>query len=106
MHYRSIFISDLHLGTKMSNASAVLDWLKHSDSDHDRRALRGELPPGKVVAREAQQDCDRRPSDNQRNGEACIWSHHSGSHRAKEVPRLGIRKYGILALRHDATIRW
>jgi UDP-2,3-diacylglucosamine pyrophosphatase LpxH len=34
MHYRSIFISDLHLGTKGCQAEALLDFLKENDSDY------------------------------------------------------------------------
>jgi len=30
--YRSVFISDLHLGTKMSNADALLDWFRNVET--------------------------------------------------------------------------
>ncbi len=32
-HYRSIFISDLHLGTRGCQAGLVLDFLRHNDAD-------------------------------------------------------------------------
>ena len=32
-HYRSLFISDLHLGTKGCQADLLLDFLKHTDAD-------------------------------------------------------------------------
>ncbi len=32
-HYRAVFISDLHLGTKSSQASALLDFLKETEAD-------------------------------------------------------------------------
>ena len=32
-HYRSIFISDIHLGMRNSQAPALLDFLKHSEAD-------------------------------------------------------------------------
>ena len=32
--YRSIFISDIHLGTRGSNADFLLDFLKHTESDY------------------------------------------------------------------------
>ena len=34
MHYRSVFISDLHLGTPGCQADALLDFLKRVDSDY------------------------------------------------------------------------
>ena len=34
MHYRSIFISDLHLGTPGCQAEALLSFLKHNSSDY------------------------------------------------------------------------
>lgn len=34
MKYKSIFISDLHLGTKFSNTKALLDFLKHHESEN------------------------------------------------------------------------
>ena len=34
MHYRTICISDVHLGTRASQANALLDLLKHTESDH------------------------------------------------------------------------
>ena len=34
MHYRSIFISDLHLGSKHSRAELLLEFMKHHESDH------------------------------------------------------------------------
>lgn len=33
-HYRSIFISDIHLGSKASSANILLDFLKENDSDY------------------------------------------------------------------------
>jgi UDP-2,3-diacylglucosamine pyrophosphatase LpxH len=33
-HYRSIWISDVHLGTKGCKAEYLLDFLKHTESDH------------------------------------------------------------------------
>ena len=33
-HYRSIFVSDVHLGTKMSQAGPFLDFLKDNDCDY------------------------------------------------------------------------
>jgi UDP-2,3-diacylglucosamine pyrophosphatase LpxH len=33
MHYRTIFISDVHLGTRTSNAEALLDFLRQHDAD-------------------------------------------------------------------------
>jgi UDP-2,3-diacylglucosamine pyrophosphatase LpxH len=33
-HYRSIFVSDIHLGTKMSQAEQFLDFLKDAECDH------------------------------------------------------------------------
>lgn len=33
-HYRSIFISDVHLGTRGCKADVLLDFLKHNESDH------------------------------------------------------------------------
>ena len=33
-HYRSIFISDVHLGTRECKAEALLDFLAHTDSDN------------------------------------------------------------------------
>lgn len=32
-HYRTIFISDVHLGTRGCKADALLDFLKHTESD-------------------------------------------------------------------------
>ncbi|HRY06012.1 MAG TPA: UDP-2,3-diacylglucosamine diphosphatase [Hyphomicrobiaceae bacterium] len=32
-HYRSVFISDIHLGTRNSQTHALLDFLKHVDAD-------------------------------------------------------------------------
>ena len=34
MHYRAIFISDLHLGTPGCQAEALLDFLKEHESDY------------------------------------------------------------------------
>ena len=34
MHYRAIFISDLHLGTPGCQADALLDFLKENTSDY------------------------------------------------------------------------
>jgi len=34
MEYKSIFISDVHLGTKFSNAKMLLDFLKNNESDN------------------------------------------------------------------------
>ena len=34
MHYRAIFISDLHLGTPGCQAEALLDFLKENTSDY------------------------------------------------------------------------
>ena len=34
MHYRAVFISDLHLGTPGCQADALLDFLKSHSSDH------------------------------------------------------------------------
>jgi UDP-2,3-diacylglucosamine pyrophosphatase LpxH len=34
MHYRSIFISDVHLGSKHSQAEALLEFMKEHESDH------------------------------------------------------------------------
>ncbi len=34
MKYKSIFISDIHLGTKFSNTQRLLDFLKHNDSEN------------------------------------------------------------------------
>ena len=34
MHYRSVFISDLHLGTPGCQANALLDFLKNHTSDY------------------------------------------------------------------------
>lgn len=34
MHYRAIFISDLHLGTPGCQAEALLDFLRENESDH------------------------------------------------------------------------
>ena len=33
-HYRSIWISDVHLGTRGCNADLLLDFLRHTESDH------------------------------------------------------------------------
>ncbi len=33
MHHRSIFISDVHLGTRTANATALLNFLRHNDAD-------------------------------------------------------------------------
>lgn len=33
-HYRSIWISDVHLGTRGAKAEFLLDFLKHTESDH------------------------------------------------------------------------
>ena len=33
-HYRSVFISDLHLGTPGCQAEALLEFLKHTECDH------------------------------------------------------------------------
>ncbi len=33
-HYRTIFLSDIHLGSKGCNAEQLLDFLKHTDSDY------------------------------------------------------------------------
>ena len=33
-HYRSIWISDIHLGTRGCNADLLLDFLKYTESDH------------------------------------------------------------------------
>lgn len=33
-HYRSIWLSDLHLGTRGCQAERVLDFLRHTESDH------------------------------------------------------------------------
>ena len=32
-HYRAIFISDMHLGTKRAQTSALLDFLRATESD-------------------------------------------------------------------------
>jgi UDP-2,3-diacylglucosamine pyrophosphatase LpxH len=32
-HYRTLFISDVHLGTRSSQAEALLDFLKHTEAD-------------------------------------------------------------------------
>lgn len=34
MHYRSIFLSDVHLGTRDCQADALLDFLRHHDCDY------------------------------------------------------------------------
>jgi UDP-2,3-diacylglucosamine pyrophosphatase LpxH len=34
MHYRTIFISDLHLGTRGCQAEALLEFLKDNESDY------------------------------------------------------------------------
>ena len=34
MHYRTIWLSDLHLGTKHSRPDLLLEFLKHNDSDY------------------------------------------------------------------------
>lgn len=34
MHYRSIFISDVHLGSKNAQADALLEFMKRHESDH------------------------------------------------------------------------
>ena len=34
MKYKSIFISDVHLGTKFSNTTRLLDFFKHNDSEN------------------------------------------------------------------------
>ena len=72
-HYRSIFISDLHLGSTSANAEAVDDFLKHSTSDYlylvgdiiDCWALRrgSSLPPSHVkvlrrLLKRSEQDVD------------------------------------------------
>ena len=33
-HFRSIWLSDLHLGTRGCQAAHVLDFLRHTESDH------------------------------------------------------------------------
>ena len=33
-HYRSIWISDIHLGTRGCKADFLLDFLKHTESDY------------------------------------------------------------------------
>lgn len=34
MHYRAIFLSDIHLGSKNSQAEALLEFMKDNESDH------------------------------------------------------------------------
>jgi len=48
-HYRSIFISDIHLGTKDSQASALLDFLR--DHESDNLYLVGDIIDGWAIRR-------------------------------------------------------
>src|SRR5215470_12291240 len=47
--YRSIWISDVHLGTKVCKARILLDFLKHTESQH--LYLVGDIVDGQQLAR-------------------------------------------------------
>lgn len=49
MKYRSIFISDIHLGTKFSKAKRVLNFLKHNESEN--LILVGDIIDGWAIKR-------------------------------------------------------
>jgi len=52
MNYRTIFISDIHLGTRFSQAENLLDFLKHNESQN--LVLVGDIIDGWAIKRKFQ----------------------------------------------------
>src|ERR1700687_3360363 len=103
LRFRTIFISDIHLGTASCQAARLLDFLRHTESDH--LYLVGDIIDGWQLKRrwywhQSHNDVVQKVLRKARKGTQVVYV--PGNHDESARHYVGV-DFGGIAIRHEAT---